>query len=148
MTPEVALIRHGQLCYVLPGLMKYLQKSEKWTRGRACIDDIIRFLYMGRMFLILAYDAETMQSFGYVIAEVTQYPQSKILTTQYCAGEPNHMKLVEEKMHALVDKIAKEMDCSGVEFSGRPGWEKHMKRFGYNAKSVFYVKYFGEDNAK
>ena len=146
MNLDVALVRHGQLYAVLPGLIEYLKKSEKWSRGRASVDDIIAFLYSKRMFLLLIHDVETLQPYGYVIAETTQYPQSKILTVQYCAIEPHTYTFIIEKMTTALDVAAKSLDCQGIEFNGRPGWDKLMKRFGFNAKSVIYEKYFGDDN--
>jgi len=143
MNLAIALIPYGQLAYVVPGLMPYLEKSKAWTKGRANIDDIIGFLYSGKMSLWLVYDDE-LAGHGYVITEVKQYPRCKMLTIQYCAGEPNEMKYVEDKMYETLESFAKDAGCIGIEFFGRPGWGAHTKKRGYDVQTVVYERFFGD----
>jgi hypothetical protein len=141
---EISLIPYGQVSYVVPGLLSYLQKSELWTRGRANIDDIVGFLYTGQMGLWLVFDTEDKRSYGYIITEIKRYPRCSMLVLQYCAGEDNHMALVQERMYATLERYAKDAGCSGIEAIGRPGWSAHMKKFGYRANAVVFEKYFGD----
>lgn len=139
---HMSLVYPGQVSYVLPALLPYLQKSQEWTRGRATIDDILRFILNGQMYLFIAYEGNTI--YGHVIVEVKQYPQCKMLTVQYCAGEPNHMQHVEEEMFETLEKFAKDAGCAGVEFVGRPGWRKTANKYGYEVQDVMYQKFLGE----
>lgn len=94
------------------------------------------------MYLFIAYEGNTI--YGHVIVEVKQYPQCKMLTVQYCAGEPNHMQHVEEEMFETLEKFAKDAGCAGVEFVGRPGWRKTANKYGYEVQDVMYQKFLGE----
>lgn len=146
MNLKVAIIPFGQLAYVLPGLMPYFEKSEKWSKGRALVDDIIGFIYSGRMQLWAVYDEEDQRLYGYTITEIKDYPQCKMFVVQYCAAEPHCMKLVEDEMFFILESAARSAGCAGIEFFGRPGWEPHVKQHGYTSKTVVYEKYFDEVN--
>lgn len=144
MNLSISLIPYGQISYMVAPLIKYLQKSEDWTKGRSSVDDIVRFVLTGQMQLWVVYEPESQEIHGYVITEIKQYPQSKMFVIQYCAMEPNHMKYVDEVMHETADRFAKDAGCAGIEFFGRPGWEPHVKKRGYTVKTVVFEKFFDE----
>src|ERR1700688_3243284 len=104
MSLEVKLIG-SDLTELIHDLRRYLKKSEMWTRGRATVDDIVRFLYTGQMHLWVVIDGNIV--YGYVITEIKQYPQCKALVMQYAAGQPGAMASVEDKMHDLLEQFAK-----------------------------------------
>jgi hypothetical protein len=144
MNLSISLVPYGQISYMVSPLIKYLQKSEDWTKGRSSIDDIVRFVLTGQMQLWVVYEPESQEIYGYVITEIKQYPQSKMFVIQYCAMESNHMKYVEDVMHETADRFARDAGCSGIEFFGRPGWEPHVKKRGYTVKTVVFEKFFDE----
>jgi hypothetical protein len=139
---EISAIPHGDITYLIPKLLPHLPKSAEWSLGRSDIDDIVAFLYSSKMILSIVYDADTNDIHGYVICEVKQYPQFKMLLMQYCAGETGVMEQVEEQMHRYVETLAKALQCAGVEFVGRPGWKRTMLKHGYSANTVVYEKFF------
>jgi hypothetical protein len=125
-------------------LLRFLQESESWTKGRSSVDDIVRFVLTGQMQLWVVFDPDTQEIHGYVITEIKQYPQSKMFVIQYCAMNPNHMRYVEDSMHEKADRFARDAGCAGIEFFGRPGWEPHVKKRGYTVKTVVFEKFFDE----
>jgi hypothetical protein len=139
----MSLIPPGTVAGVIPSLLPYLVKSQEWTRGRATVDDILRFILNGQMQLWIGHDDNEI--YGHVITEVKNYPQCKMLVVQYCAGEPNHMQYVDEEMFDLLDRFAKDAGCSGIEFVGRPGWRKQAGKYGFEVQSVMYQKFFKEE---
>lgn len=141
MNIQIALVPPGQVTFWIVSLTKYLKKSEIWTRGRATIDDIVRFIYSGQMQLWVFYEPETMQGVGHMITEIKSYPACKMLVLQYCAGEPNHMKYCEDEMHQILENFARDSGCTGIEFIGRPGWKKSALSHGYIVESTIYEKY-------
>lgn len=141
---DISLVPYGHISYIVPSLITYFEKSEGWTRGRASVDDIVRFALTGQMQLWAVFNPESDEIYGYVITEIKQYPKCKMFVIQYCAMESHHMQYVADKMHKTADKFAKDMGCNGIEFFGRPGWGGHVKQHGYTAKSVVYEKYFNE----
>jgi hypothetical protein len=137
---NIALVPVSQLMSVVPALMPYLEESAKWTRGRAIVEDIVRFLLNGQMHLWAVHKDNVV--YGHVIGEVKPYPQCKMLTVQYCAGEPHHMQYVEDEMFAVLEEAAKSAGCAGIEFVGRPGWRKAATSHGFEVQSVMYQKFF------
>jgi hypothetical protein len=144
MNLDISLIPYGQISYMVAPLLRFLQESESWTKGRSSVDDIVRFVLTGQMQLWVVFDPDTQEIHGYVITEIKQYPQSKMFVIQYCAMNPNHMKYVEDSMHEKADRFAREVGCAGIEFFGRPGWEPHVKKRGYTVKTVVFEKFFDE----
>ena len=138
---KISLVPISQLMSAVTALMPYLEESAKWTRGRARVEDIVRFLINGQMFLWAVHD-EKLHVYGHVIGEIKLYPQCKMLTVQYCAGEANHMHLVEDEMYKVLEDAASAAGCAGIEFVGRPGWRKSAQSHGYEVQSVMYQKFF------
>jgi len=140
---RASLVPPGMVSSVLPALLPYLAKSEKWTRGRAKVDDILRFILNGQMQLWIGHEENTI--YGHVVTEIKDYPQCKMLVVQYCAGEPNHMQYVDDEIFDLLDRFAKDAGCAGVEFVGRPGWRNQADKYGFEVRSVMYQKFFKEE---
>ena len=142
MKLELSLVPFGHISGAIPKILPFINKSAVWSRGRATADDILRFVINGSMQLWVVFEATERKVYGHLITEVKQYPQCKMLVIQYCAIEPNHMVHVEDKMQDLAETFAKDNECAGIEFVGRPGWGKHMKKYGYNVQSVMYQRFF------
>jgi len=140
MNIAISLVPPGQLTYWLGLLFKYLKKSEEWTKGRANIDDIVRFIYSGTMQLWVFFEPDTDEVYGHMITEIKAYPKSKTLVLQYCAGEPGAMQYVETRMHDVVVSFAKDSGCDRVEFIGRPGWKRSALSHGYELEACVYTK--------
>jgi hypothetical protein len=140
MNLDFSLVPYGVLSTAIPKVIKYLEVSESWTRGRSTTDDILKFLFTGQMQLWVVLDDKEI--YGQIITEIKQYPQCKMLVIQYCSGEKNHMKFVEDKVYDTLERYAKDFGCSGIELIGRPGWHKHVVKRGYETRSVMYQKFF------
>lgn len=140
---KVVLIPLGMVADTIPQLLPHLKKSEERTRGRASVDDILRFVLNGQMQLWIGH--EDGKIYGHVITEVKNYPQCKILVAQYCAWETGHMQYMEDEMFDLLNRFAKDAGCSGIEFVGRPGWRDQARKYGFEVQSVMYQKFFKEE---
>lgn len=142
MNLELSLVPKGMISHVFQDVLPYLKISEKWTKGRALVDDLLEFIVTGRMQLWVVIDKD--QIYGHLITEVKQYPQCKMFVIQYCAMKPHTLEKVEDKMQEIAERFAKDTGCAGIEFTGRPGWTKSMKKYGYDVRSVMFQKFFGE----
>jgi hypothetical protein len=142
MALTVTHVPYGHISYVLPKLLHNLQKSELWTKGRASVDDIVRFLYTQHMQLWAVHDPETEQVWGYYITEIKQYPKIKILVVQYSAGDFGMLEEANDVGFATVEQFAKAEGCQGIEFFGRPGWRNAGRKHGYTTQTVVYEKFF------
>ena len=137
---NVSLVPYGAVAGLVPALMPFLAESERWTRGRAKVDDLLRFVLNGQMQLWAVHDENHVH--GHIITEIKQYPQCKMFSVQYCAMQPGLMEVVEEEMQTKAAQFAKDAGCAGIEFVGRPGWRKTANTYGYEVQSVMYQKFF------
>lgn len=144
MNLEISLVPIGHVSSTVPAIIKYLEESAVWSNGRAKADDILRFVLVGQMHLWVVFSPEEQKVYGHIITEVKQYPQCKMLVIQYCCLEPHYMKFIEDKMQDTAERFAKDSGCAGIEFVGRPGWGKHISKYGYDVQSVTYQKFFKE----
>jgi hypothetical protein len=140
---RASLVPLGMVSSVIPALLPYLAESEKWSRGRASVDDILRFVLSQQMQLWVVHEENTI--YGHVVTEIKEYPRCKMLVVQYCAGEPDHMQYVDDEIFDLLDRFAKDAGCTGIEFVGRPGWRKQAEKYGFEVRSVMYQKFFKEE---
>ena len=127
----------------IPGLLPLLTKSQEWTRGRATVDDILRFVFNGQMQLWIGH--EEGKIYGHVITEVKDYPRRRMLVVQYCAMQTGTLEEVEDHMQDLASRFAKDAGCAGIEFIGRPGWRNTANKYGYTTQSVTYQKFFKDE---
>jgi len=142
MKLNISLIPHGALARTVNAIMPYIEESAERSKGRSSADDILKFLFTGQMSLWVVYDEETNEAHGHFITEVKQYPQFSMLVIQYAAMLPNYMEQIEDLMQEYAQDYAVRAGCSGIEFVGRPGWKKHATKYGYQAQSVTYQKFF------
>ena len=139
---NISLVPVGQLAGVIPAVLPFVNKSVEWARGRVTADDLLRFVINGNMQLWVVHEEQVVR--GHVITEIKQYPQCRMLTIQYCAMTPGTLELIEEKMQDVAARFAKDAECAGIEFVGRPGWRDTAKKYGYEVQSVMYQKFFKE----
>lgn len=141
MTQRVYIVSHGDVVRMVPILLPWLQKMALWTRGRRTVDDIIKRVLMLESNLWVTLNEEGQPN-GALITKIEAYPRLNMLHVLHCAGERGHMDDVADEVYGALDSFAKFNHCGGVEFIGRPGWEKHVKGRGYEVKSVTYQKFF------
>lgn len=139
---DISLVPVGQVARAIPVLLPYLKVSEEWAHGRATVDDLIRFVLNGQMFLWVVFEDDKV--YGHVITEIKQYPQCKMLVIQYCAMDTGTLEKINPKMQEIAERFAKDAGCVGIEFVGRPGWKQTAREYGYAVQSVTYQKFFEE----
>ena len=73
-----------------------------------------------------------------IIAELVQYPLSRVTHIWMGAGDLNGVKSLLPE----VESYAKEMDCSRLEFSGREGWKRWTEEnnLGWTMKNIVMKK--------
>lgn len=142
MNAVISIIPNGLIYKFIPALAHHLERSEYWSKGRSNVDDIVRFIYTGQMQLWVIFDEEE-KSIGYVVTEIKQYPQSKMLVWQYGAGDYGVLEATNDLVFETIERFAKDTGCNGLEVFGRPGWKREAKRYGFNSQTVMYEKFFG-----
>lgn len=142
MKLDISFVPKEQIVDHLGALLGFFKESEKWTGGRSTVSDILQSLLAGNTQLWVVFAEESNHIYGHIITEIKQYPQFKMLVVQNCAMQPHLMQDVEDKMHEIAESFAKDTGCAGIEFVGRPGWGKHVKKHGYDVQHVVYQKMF------
>jgi hypothetical protein len=145
---RVFIVKPGDVVGMIPSVLGWLQKMATWTRGRRTVDDIVTRILNMECVLWVTLGADYRPN-GALITKVEKYPRMCMLHVLHCAGDKGHMEEVADEVYAALDAFAKFNHCSGVEFIGRPGWERHVKERGFEVRSVTYQKFFeGDDNAR
>jgi hypothetical protein len=86
--------------------------------------------------LWVSFNAETKVIMGFLITEVTEYPQAKMLTLHFTGGK-DFKSWVPDGL-PKIQKFARDNGCIKLESYGRAGWEKMWKDYGYKKRLVFY----------
>lgn len=142
MTYGITWIPYGGITLVLPQLLQHLNMSEFYTHGRADVDDIVRALYSGQDLLWAVFEEDTDKVVGFVITEIKQHPQRKMLFLKYASGDIGVLEGAEEIVYKTIERFAHDMRCDGVEAIGRAGWKHQAKKYGFTPYMVMYEKFF------
>lgn len=144
-TLEVTMIPFGAINSMLPAIAGHIQTAADLTAGRCSADDILRFLVNGRYVLWVVYDTGKHTIHGFFATEMVQYPQIRMLSVQHCVVEPHLLEKIEARIEELSARYAKENQCAGIEFTGRPGWKPYAKRKRFHSHNVVYQHFFDKE---
>lgn len=77
---------------------------------------------------------------GAAVFRVARYPQRKLFRIWLFGGATGTGRANLEAVMEAADFHADLYECDGIEVTGRKGWEKVLKPFGYEYKEVTLVK--------
>ena len=136
MLPEnvVRLVRDFDRC------RPWIEKALTYAEGIYDTEDVLLRLLKGEAEL---WPAENC----FVITEMVQYPQARLMNFFLAGGETGSMEELERMLSSL-EGFARDHKCDAVTLSGRPGWMKSfLASSGYRRQSVTMVKELsGEQN--
>lgn len=92
-------------------------------------DTLVAALVAGRMDLWISFD-ETGAIVCFAATAVHEYPLRKVFSCIFCAGD--HMDLWADKMMSMLMDYARDCGCASIELTGRPGWTRFLKRYGFD----------------
>tara|TARA_Y100001951_G_C11292491_1_gene273200 strand:+ start:2113 stop:2514 length:402 start_codon:yes stop_codon:yes gene_type:complete len=98
------------------------------------IKDILYGLSNNRMQLFISWNNNKVESA--VVTEIAQYPQSKVL--RYFLAGGNNLDNWLERIQEIIEKFAKQQNCTHLEVAGRKGWVRKLK--GYKIKAYLLKK--------
>jgi len=139
---DIALVPYAVLARTMAGIIKYLEKAAEVSSGRSTVEDIMRYVFNNQYSLWVVFDKNASGMLGFFALEVKNYPSKRMLCIQHCVIEPHHMQSVEPRMEEISERWAKDNGCSGIEFTGRPGWRRWARERGYLSHSVVYERFF------
>lgn len=121
----------GHMHEVWPRIAPMFLVFEERGPQRYSRSDLFWKLAVGQMQLHLVYDGARYNLA--LITEIIEYPQSKVCQIIYATGEDivSVLPLIDE-----LTEWARRLGANEMVIAGRPGWERHMKQFGFGNKTV------------
>jgi hypothetical protein len=117
-----------------PKIKDHLMKSVKYTYGRYNLQNIHdAILHRNYHLWVVCVDGVYK---GAVVTNITEYPQKKFLCMHFTGGYD--LKEWKQPMLDKLRKFAIDMNCDGIESSGRPGWVKIFSNNGVRASWITY----------
>lgn len=81
---------------------------------------------------------EELQLKGAAVTVIMTYPKTACLFVEYLGGEDGHDW--KEAMISMLKEWARDNNCRTIEFEGRPGWGRVLKKDGVRVKyEVFEI---------
>lgn len=99
------------------------------TNGRYMLEDIHIAAKSGDMQLWIAF-TEDRSIIGCGVTSISEYPSRRLLTVLFVGG--SNVRSWREDMINMLERWAKDNQCSGIEAYGREGWAKVLE--SYNIK--------------
>jgi len=81
---------------------------------------------------------------GAAIFKIILYPKRRVLRLWLYGGKTGTGRANLKAIMEAADWYAELHECDGIELVGRKGWEKVLRPYGYEYKSVTLVKDLGE----
>ena len=133
---KTTIVPKEHIADVWPEIEKYAERCAKYTYGRFTAKDMLQNLLIKDQQLWVSFNTETKVIMGFLITEVTEYPQAKMLTLHFTGGK-DFKSWVPDGL-PKIQKFARDNGCIKLESYGRAGWEKMWKDYGYKKRLVFY----------
>lgn len=122
---------------VWPTVEPMIQGALDRAPGRFKSADIFLLLRSGYQTLWIAVD-EPKEILAAFVTRVYDLPQGRITSIDWAGGR-DHERWVE-RFDEVITKYAKDNGSNIVEYSGRPGWGKYLKKSGWENTAVIYEK--------
>ena len=136
---NVLIVPQDDINKVFPIVRDYLDKAAKLSGGRYTIEEVYENVRFNNQQLWIAFnDTEIVAS---AVTELISYSKIKTLVGHFIGG-----KDLESWKQPIVDalaKFAKAEGCDRIEFMGRRGWGKPLKKIGWQESYRVY-EYFLE----
>lgn len=97
-----------------------------YTKGEMVAEGIKEKLLTGEDLLLLAVEDGILAS---IVCEIVQTATIKVCHVVACGGVRADIWL--DKWYEIIVPLAKEQGCQRISLSGRKGWEKKLKRYGF-----------------
>lgn len=92
-------------------------------------DTLVAALAAGKMDLWIAFnDAGNILCFA--ATAIHEYPLRKVFSCIFCAGD--EMDKWADSMMSMLTSYARDSGCKSIELTGRPGWTRFLKRYGFD----------------
>ncbi len=71
---------------------------------------------------------------GFAAVEVIQYPQQRVANIIFAGGGYGFLASLTGELMSLIEAWAREQGATSISLTGRPGWMRVAKRFGWTSQ--------------
>ena len=142
---EVSLVPTNEITKVWDRIEPLVDKVIPYTYGRMLTVDVLHSLITNQYHLWIIYKDDKDKWDGEVeaiaITEFMKYPRKTVLLINFISGD-NLDDWVKELDKVLI-KFSKESGCDFLEACGRTGWERKVKKIGWQKKFTIVERHHG-----
>lgn len=118
----------------------FLGEAVKYSDGRHDINLVRSTTSSGvaQLWAMISRDGEAVRIIGAAVTEVRNYPGKPRLAVLLCGGIEMNLWLAD-----LIERFklfAQFHDLDGIEFVGRPGWEKVLTEYGFKKRKCVLME--------
>ena len=133
---RISIVPHDHVDVVWEQVAPLLKRATDRSGGRYAIGDVYSLIAEDRCHLWIGF-APGMKIVGAATSVFNVYPGGKWLTAQFLGSDD--MSECFDFLEVF-ERWAKDNDCVGIEFSGRSGWARVLKKHGYDEYHRFFQK--------
>ena len=131
MTVEIARVPTALVPAAWPDMAPLLAPAIERACGRHTLATTLERLANADMLAVVALrNARPIMA---CVVQVALYPAQKWLQVPFCGG--TDMTAWLEPLLDEIDSLAYEYQCVGVEISGRGGWQRVLRDYGYRLET-------------
>ena len=113
-----------------------ISKAVQRSGGRWDIGSVYEEVKAGYQQLFIVYDEDKQETKAAWTSKFLDYPGAKSLQTIFIGGS-GYDEWFDE-VNDFIKRWASENDCKFVEFIGRKGWERKLKKIGWTSEYYSY----------
>lgn len=121
-------IHPQNLDLALQDVGKHIHAALEHSNDKYTYEDVMSLVKAESLILWVVYNDDKQKAIGCLLTETIQYPQRKCLYIFLLGGDDfDDMAQCFDEIH----EYAKGIGCDSIEFCGREGWEKRLRRFQF-----------------
>ena len=135
---EVSLVPVSEITKIWNKIEPLVDKVIPYTYGRMITVDVLHSLIINHYHLWVIYK-EKDEIEAIAITEFMKYPRKTVLLINFISGD----KLDDwmKELDRVLVKFSKESGCDFLEACGRSGWERKVKKIGWQKRFTIVEKH-------
>ena len=135
---KVSLVPVSEITKIWKKIEPLVDKVIPYTYGRMITADVLHSLIINHYHLWVIYkEQDKIEAIS--ITEFMKYPRKNVLLINFISGD-NLDDWIKELDRVLV-KFSKESGCDFLEACGRSGWERKVKKIGWQKRFTIVEKH-------
>lgn len=129
-------IQSAQIPLIYDDVLPIMQRADAYGRGHITAETIlIECMAKGMQLWVVGPTPDNLK--GAVVTQIIDYPEKRACRYVLVAGWDSHQWL---DLSSVIEVWAKERGAEMMEFVGRPGWLRTVKKLGWSSTMRLYEK--------